>query len=84
MICADFCAGAVMITFGVLLGKVSLSQLLVIAGIESFFYALNEEIIYKQLLISDLGGSMVIHMFGAYFGLACSYFFHNKESMGNR
>jgi ammonium transporter Rh len=57
---------------------------LVITGIEAFFYTMNEKLIYEHLLISDVGGSMVIHMFGAYFGLACSYFFHNKASMGNR
>ncbi len=58
--------------------------MLVITGIEAFFYTMNEKLIYEHLLISDIGGSMVIHMFGAYFGLACSYFFHNKASMGNR
>jgi len=41
MINADFCAAAVMITFGALLGKVNLTQMLVISCLESFFYALN-------------------------------------------
>ena len=37
MINADFCAAAVMITFGALLGKVNLTQMLVISCLESFF-----------------------------------------------
>eukprot|EP01012_Entosiphon_sulcatum_P006379 TRINITY_DN129_c0_g1_i3.p1 TRINITY_DN129_c0_g1~~TRINITY_DN129_c0_g1_i3.p1 ORF type:complete len:722 (-),score=98.16 TRINITY_DN129_c0_g1_i3:101-2266(-) len=69
---ADFAAGAVLISFGGLLGKCNPLQLLTMAAIEVPLYALNEEIGLK-LKITDIGGSMVIHMFGAYFGLACSW-----------
>jgi ammonium transporter Rh len=57
---------------------------MVITLIEALFFSLNEKIIYESLKVSDIGGSLVIHMFGAYFGLAASFFFHNKASMGNR
>ena len=72
---ADFGAGAVLITFGVLLGKVSLFQLFVIATIEVFFYCLNEAILLSIFKVYDIGGSMVIHTFGAVFGIVASFFF---------
>ena len=58
---ADFCAGAVLITFGVVLGKVSPSQMLLIALSETIFYSLNEQI-GLTLQVADLGGTMTIHM----------------------
>ena len=69
---ADFSAGAVLITFGALVGKTSPTQMLVVAIAEVIFYNINENI-GLQLGISDVGGSYVIHMFGAYFGLSCSW-----------
>lgn len=60
-----------MISFGALLGKISPTQLLVVALIETFFYSINENIALS-LKITDMGGSMIIHAFGAFFGLACS------------
>ena len=72
-ILSDFAAAAVLISFGAILGKVTKpSQLIVIALLEIIFYAINEEI-GKLLHVSDIGGSMVIHAFGAYFGLGVSY-----------
>jgi ammonium transporter Rh len=69
---ADFCAGSVMIAYGVLLGKLSPFALIVMAAIQVIFYAMNEAIgIHMQ--ISDVGGSMVIHLFGAVFGLTVSW-----------
>jgi ammonium transporter Rh len=72
LINADFAAGAVLITFGALLGKTTPLQMMLLAMIEPIFYSLNEEIGIK-LKVSDIGGSMVIHCFGAFFGLACSW-----------
>ena len=67
-----------MITFGAVLGKLSLSQLWCLATLEVIFYGLNETICVSQFKAVDMGGSMYVHTFGAYFGLAASYFFSNK------
>merc|ERR1719453_1479910 len=68
----DFAAAAVLITFGGVLGKVSPLQLLLIGLVEVVVYAVNFELVAKIGTL-DVGGSLVIHAFGAYFGLACSY-----------
>jgi len=84
LINADFCAGSVLITFGVLLGKVSLSQMLIIATFESFFWCLNETLVIYEIEAADIGGTMVIHLFGTYFGLMCSIFFKPKEANASK
>ena len=43
-----------------------------VAIVEAVMYSFNEEI-GIQLSVSDIGGSMIIHMFGAFFGLAVSF-----------
>ena len=80
---ADFCAGAVLITFGVVLGKVSPSQMLCIALVETVFYSLNEAI-GLTLQVADLGGTMTIHCFGAFFGMAVSLVVTPKSALGNQ
>lgn len=77
----DFCAGAVLISYGALLGKASPTQLLFISIFEVVFYNINEQIGHL-LKISDVGGTYVIHMFGAYFGLGCSWILSPKSSRG--
>lgn len=72
---ADFCAAAVLITMGGLLGKTTFSQLFLLVTIECIFYSLNVVIVLEKLHVLDIGGSLTIHMFGAYFGLAATYFF---------
>ncbi|CUF54921.1 ammonium transporter, putative, partial [Bodo saltans] len=69
---ADFCAGAVLISFGALIGRVSIVQLLVIAAFEVVFYSINMALVYGRFAAADIGGTMVIHLFGAYFGLTVS------------
>ena len=73
LITGDFAAGAVLISFGALLGKVSLNQLLMMSILEIIFYSLNESIGVIHYRAVDMGGSMYVHTFGAYFGLAVSY-----------
>jgi ammonium transporter Rh len=70
-----------MITFGVVIGKATQLQLLLIAFWEILFYALNKVLVEKYILASDIGGTMVIHTFGAYFGLAVSMATKDKESI---
>jgi len=54
----------------------------VIALIETVFYSLNEHIALK-LEVADIGGSMLIHEFGAFFGLALSMCLGAKKFSGN-
>ena len=79
LITADFSAAAVLITFGVVLGKVSRLQLFVICILEILMFAVNEFILLEELKIADAGGSLVIHCFGCYFGLAVSFMLRNVK-----
>lgn len=83
LIKGDFAAGAVLISFGALLGKISFTQMLFLTIFEVFFFSLNEAVSLK-LAIADIGGSMVIHMFGAFFGLAASRVLTPLSARGNR
>jgi ammonium transporter Rh len=80
---ADFCAAAVLITMGALLGKVTFPQMLLLATFECIFYCLNCVILLELLYVHDIGGGMTIHMFGAYFGLAATYFFQPKKALAD-
>lgn len=84
LIMADFCAAAVLITFGVVLGKIGFFQLWVLATIEVIFYCLNEAILSQIFQIVDIGGSIIIHTFGAVFGIAASFFFQPAEAIRNK
>lgn len=81
LVLGDFCAAACMITFGAVLGKADLFQLWLLITIECIFYGLNEAIGMEIFYAADAGGSMFIHTFGAYFGLAATYFFQATKAI---
>ncbi|XP_022346749.1 ammonium transporter Rh type B [Enhydra lutris kenyoni] len=72
MVNADFCAGAVLISFGAVLGRTGPAQLLLMALLETVLFGINEFVLLSLLEVKDAGGSMTIHTFGAYFGLVLS------------
>ena len=94
---ADFCAAAVLISFGAVLGKTSPTQLLIMATIEVVVQSVNEYIgltylkVYSKRLQNimvnaflflkayDVGESMYVHVFGAYFGLTVAKVLHHEE-----
>ena len=80
MIGADFAAAVVLITFGAVLGKASPFQMIIIAFMECIFYSANEALNINVLKAADAGGSMIIHTFGAYFGLAVSAVMYRKKA----
>ena len=51
--------------------------------LEIIFFAVNEWIAVKFLKISDAGGSMIIHAFGAYFGLAVARVYYRRDALHN-
>lgn len=77
----EFCAGAFLITMGAVLGKCTFPQYVMLATLESIFFTLNAVIIFEVMHVVDIGGAMTIHMFGAYFGLAATYFFQNEKAL---
>ncbi|KAJ7325357.1 hypothetical protein OS493_029906 [Desmophyllum pertusum] len=83
LVTSEFAAAAVLITYGAVLGKVSRLQLLVIGILEIVFYSINEMIAIEFLKYADAGGSIIIHTFGAYFGLALSRVLYNQKSLDN-
>ncbi|XP_060804175.1 ammonium transporter Rh type B isoform X2 [Amyelois transitella] len=69
---ADIMAATVLITFGALLGITSGFQLLVIAVIETAIGCANIYLVGDVFKAADVGGSIAIHAYGAYFGLGVS------------
>eukprot|EP00928_Gymnodinium_smaydae_P099471 TRINITY_DN9501_c0_g1_i1.p1 TRINITY_DN9501_c0_g1~~TRINITY_DN9501_c0_g1_i1.p1 ORF type:complete len:425 (-),score=102.80 TRINITY_DN9501_c0_g1_i1:309-1583(-) len=71
---ANFAVAAVLISFGGLIGKISPVQISVVVLFELVCYCANKIYVLKQVdaspLIADCGGTIIIHVFGAYFGLA--------------
>ncbi|XP_042232804.1 ammonium transporter Rh type B-like isoform X2 [Homarus americanus] len=72
MVDASFTCGAVLVSVGAALGKTSPTQLLLMSVLEVPVYHLNSHLGHHLLAAVDHGGSIFIHTFGAYFGVAFS------------
>nr|AAQ10012.1 Rh blood group-associated glycoprotein [Gallus gallus] len=70
MINADFSTATALISFGAVLGKTNPVQMLLLTFLEIVFFAVNEYLVTEIFQATDIGASMTIHAFGAYFGLA--------------
>lgn len=51
------------------------------ATFEVFFYCINEAIVVEIFKIYDIGGSIVIHTFGAFFGLSVALFYQAEDAI---
>lgn len=73
LIDAEFSTATLLISFGALIGNATPLQMVVLAVSQSVFYAFNKVVLVHGLAgAEDVGGTLTIHMFGAYFGLAAS------------
>ncbi len=71
-ILAEFAAASLLIAIGAPLGKLKMDQYLAMAVLFIPAYVLNEWLMLESGIFPgfvDVGGSVVIHAFGAYFGL---------------
>ena len=50
--------------------------------LEVVFYNVNSFVINEYLSVSDVGGSLVIHAFGAYFGLTVARAIYKEGQIG--
>lgn len=74
LILAEFAAASLLICAGAVLGRLKMAQYIVLALLFVPCYAFNEWIVLDKGLglvssFADTGGSIVIHAFGAFFGL---------------
>ncbi|TKR61617.1 hypothetical protein L596_028708 [Steinernema carpocapsae] len=83
LLTADFAAAVILITMGCMLGKLSPSQYVIMAFIETPVAIGIEHVVVHVFHVNDIGGSMIVHVFGAYFGLALSRVFYKKEYVGH-
>lgn len=68
----EFAAASLLIAIGAPLGRLKMDQFVVMAVLFTCAYLLNEYLVLESGLFEgflDTGGSVVIHAFGAYFGL---------------
>ena len=76
LILAEFAAASLLICAGAVLGRLKMGQYMLLGILFVPFYALNEWVVLNGGLglisgkVVDTGGSIVIHAFGAIFGLA--------------
>ncbi|KAM9813369.1 ammonium transporter Rh type B-like [Neosynchiropus ocellatus] len=70
---AEFACAVVLISFGAVIGRTSPVQLLVMALLEIPFYSVTEWAVLKYIRINDAGGSILIHLYAAYFGLGVAF-----------
>jgi ammonium transporter Rh len=78
----SYAVAGMLIALGALLGRVTPAQMLFMSVIGSFMYSLNERLVYDVLKVVDVGGSITIHTFGGYFGLAVSLALGKKNPLG--
>jgi len=78
-ILAEFGAASLLIAAGAVLGRIKMYQYLIMGMLFIPFYILNELIVVEDHFnfigtIADTGGSIVIHAFGAIFGISAAVF----------
>jgi ammonium transporter Rh len=85
LILAEFAAASLLICSGAVLGRLKMHQYLLLGLLFVPFYALNEWIVLNGGLglitgkVVDTGGSIVIHAFGAIFGLGVAASMTTKQ-----
>lgn len=85
LILAEFAAASLLIAAGAILGRIKMFQYIILALLFVPFYIFNEWIILDDGLgimignFADTGGSIIIHSFGALFGISAAISLTTKE-----
>lgn len=86
LILAEFSAASLLIAMGAVLGRLKMHQYILLGLLFIPFYMLNELIVALNFFgfvgkVVDTGGSIVIHAFGAIFGVSASIFLTSKKDI---
>lgn len=82
----EFIAGeasiaAQLIALCAIIGKTNNLQFLIMTVVGVFLYCLNEQLVVYRLGTRDIGGGMIIHTFGAFYGLGITFFLNYKKAL---
>lgn len=85
-ILAEFSAASLLIAAGAILGRIKIFQYIILGLLFIPFYMFNELIVVDDYFhfvgkVADTGGSIVIHSFGALFGIAAAISLTTKKDM---
>jgi ammonium transporter Rh len=86
LILAEFGAASLLIAAGAILGRIKIYQYVILGLLFIPFYMLNELIVINDYFhfvgkVADTGGSIVIHAFGALFGIAAAVSLTTRKDM---
>jgi ammonium transporter Rh len=86
LILAEFGAASLLIAAGAILGRIKIFQYLILGLLFIPFYILNELIVVEDYFhfvgkVADTGGSIVIHAFGALFGITAAFSLTSRNDM---
>jgi ammonium transporter Rh len=86
LILSEFGAASLLIAAGAVLGRIKIYQYLILGFLFIPFYIFNELIVVDDYFhfvgkVADTGGSIVIHAFGALFGIAAAISLTSKKDM---
>ena len=76
----EYCAISMVIALGAFIGKANNLQILIDIMIGIVLYTLNEQILFNELDVKDIGGSMFVFTFGAWYGLGISWILNYTDA----
>ncbi|KAL7380799.1 hypothetical protein ABVT39_024262 [Epinephelus coioides] len=80
LVVAEMCAASALISIGAVLGKTNPVHLILIAILEVSGFILNEWLLKTLLSAQPLNSIMLLHIFGAFFGLMLTWILYRKGS----
>ncbi|XP_049595681.1 rh blood group, D antigen [Syngnathus scovelli] len=80
LVVAEICTASVLISIGAVQGKTNPVHLTIMALMEVFGFILNEWLLQTLLPVRHLNCILVLHIFGAFFGLVLTWILYRKES----
>ncbi|TKS86368.1 C Rhesus blood group family type [Collichthys lucidus] len=81
LIVAEMCAASAIISVGAMLGKINPVHLILITLLEVSGFVLNDWLLQTLLKTPPLNSIMLLHVFGAFFGVMLTWILYRKGSM---
>ncbi|XP_028294584.1 rh blood group, D antigen [Gouania willdenowi] len=80
LVVAEICTVSALVSIGAVLGKTNPVQLVFIALLEVSGFVLNEWLLLNLLKVRPGNSMMLLHIFGAFFGLTVTWILYRKDS----